>query len=61
MQLTRKMFLALALAGALFVHADGLTFKIAADKADCLYRCGERTTFTVTAVGADGQPAAAGP
>ena len=60
MRFTGRLLTALVVAGALLAHAGGLTFKIAADKADCLYRCGETATFTVTAVGADGQPAAAG-
>ena len=60
MHLTRKSFLMLAFAGALFAHAGELAFKIAADRADCLYRCGEKTTFTVTVVDAGGQPAATG-
>ena len=60
MHFAKKALAALAVAAVLLAHAGDLTFKIAADKADCLYRCGERTTFTVTAVGADGQPVAAG-
>ena len=60
MYLTRKTFLMLAFAGALFAHAGELAFKIAADREDCLYRCGEKATFTVTVVDAGGQPAAAG-
>ena len=60
MHLTRKTFLLLAVAGALFAHAGELAFKIAADREDCLYRCGEKATFTVTVVDAGGQPAAAG-
>ena len=60
MLLTRKTFVLLAVAGALFAHAGELAFKIAADREDCLYRCGEKATFTVTVVDAGGQPAAAG-
>ena len=37
-----------------------VTFKIQADRASCLYACGERATFTVTAVDAGGAPAKAG-
>ena len=60
MHFAKKALAALAVAVVFLAHAGDLTFKITADKADCLYRCGERATFTVTAVGADGQPATAG-
>lgn len=60
MRLIRIMLAASAVAGALLAHAGNLTFKIVADKEDCLYRCGERTTFTVTAVDEKGQTATAG-
>ena len=60
MHFAKKTLAVIAVAAVLLAHAGELTFKIAADKADCLYRCGERTTFTVTVVDAGGQPAAAG-
>ena len=60
MHFAKKALAALAVAVVFLAHAGDLTFKITADKADCLYRCGERTTFTVTVVDAGGQPAAAG-
>ncbi|MGN0853322.1 MAG: acetylxylan esterase [Kiritimatiellia bacterium] len=33
---------------------QAISFNVVADRADCLYRCGEEATFTVTAVGSDG-------
>ena len=56
-----KMLLTMAAAAtALLSGAQGVVFKVSADKADCLYRCGEVATFSVTAVGTNGQPLAAG-
>ena len=48
---------------AFFVSALVLaqtTFKIEANKGDCLYACGEKATFTVTAVGTNGLPVKTG-
>ena len=39
---------------------DALVIGIAADRAECLYKLGEETTFTVTAKTADGRPATSG-
>ena len=48
------------LAAARARNAQPHEFKFAADKPDCLYRCGEKATFTVTVLGADGHPATKG-
>ena len=50
----------LAAAFAFAASAHALTFKISADKENCLYRCGETATFAVTAVGTNGQPVTEG-
>lgn len=55
----KKLVLCLcALAGTMAFAQT--TFKIAADKADALYACGETATFTVTAVDTAGAPATSG-
>ena len=55
----KKLLSGLLLASALLAGAE-TTFVVEADHADCLYRCGETATFTVTAVGADGQAVTSG-
>ena len=50
MQLTRKTFLLLAVAGALFAHAGELAFKIAADREDCLSVEGDILPVTARAL-----------
>ena len=50
-------------AGAMSVaaaDADAVRFAISADHTNCLYRCGETATFTVTATDTNGRPVAAG-
>ena len=46
---------AFALAAAVPVQ-----FKVETDHADCLYRCGEKASFTITVTGPGGQKLAAG-
>ena len=41
-------------------HAQELEFKITADHADALYRCGEEAVLTIAAAGTNGQPVASG-
>ena len=52
--------LGLVFAGAAGAWAEEFSFRVAADRPDCLYKCGETTTFTVTAVGTNGLPVNAG-
>ena len=54
-----RMMAAIA-ACAILAGAQEVAFKVSADRADCLYRCGELATFSVTAVGTNGQPLACG-
>lgn len=58
--MARSLFAAAAIALAALVCGAAPTFKIAADRADCLYICGEKATFTVTAVDSNGVPVTAG-
>lgn len=39
---------------------EPLRYDVTADRADCVARCGEKTTFTVTITGTNGLPVAAG-
>ena len=55
----RKLICALCLSALVPVFAR-TTFRIEADHADYLYRCGETATFTVTAVDSNGVPVKAG-
>ena len=50
----KRIFGMMLLAGALAFAQT--TFKIQADRETCLYACGERATFTVTAVDSTGVP-----
>lgn len=54
----KRIFGMMLLAGALAFAQT--TFKIQADRETCLYACGERATFTVTAVDSNGVPVKAG-
>ena len=42
------------------MFGQAISFNVKADKADCMYRCGEEATFTVTAVDKQGNPVSAG-
>ena len=54
----KRIFGMMLLAGALAFAQT--TFKIQADRETCFYACGERATFTVTAVDSNGVPVKAG-
>ena len=54
----KRIFGMMLLVGALAFAQT--TFKIQADRETCLYACGERATFTVTAVDSNGVPVKAG-
>ena len=51
---------ALAVAMSASAEAGAARFSISADRADCLYSCGETAAFTVTAAGTNGAPLAEG-
>ena len=52
----KTLFSVVAAVAALALEAAvPVQFKVATDHADCLYRCGEKATFTVTVVGEDGK------
>lgn len=55
-----RILLSAAVAIAALAHGASPIFKISADKADCLYKCGDETTFTVTAVDSNGVPVSTG-
>ena len=55
----KKLVSALCLSAAVLAFAQ-TTFRIEADHANHLYRCGETATFTVTAVDSNGVPVKAG-
>lgn len=55
----KKLTLSLAFFATVLAVAQ-TTFKIEANKDDCLYKCGETATFTVTAVGTNGLPVKTG-
>lgn len=55
----KKLTLGVALFASVLAFAQ-TTFKITADNTNYLYRCGERATFTVTAVGTNGLPVKTG-
>lgn len=56
-----KLFLLLSACYCLSLLAGTpVTFKVVTDHADCLYRCGETATFTVTATDAKGMPLKSG-
>ncbi|MGN0832877.1 MAG: acetylxylan esterase [Kiritimatiellia bacterium] len=50
----KKMILLVWALACAAVFGQAISFDIAADRADCEYRCGEAATFTVKAVGEDG-------
>ena len=50
----KSMFSAVVAATILF-PALALDFTISADHADCIYKLGEKTTFTVKATGTEGE------
>ena len=57
----KKIVLALGVAVALAAGAAvPVQFKVETDHADCLYRCGEKASFTVTVTGPGGEKLAAG-
>ena len=60
MRTARAVALASVLSFACLARAAVLSFDISADRADCMYKCGERAAFTVTVVGEDKRPVAEG-
>lgn len=56
----KKTFLYSFVFACAAVFGQAISFNVVADKTDCMYRCGEETTFTVTAVDKQGKPVSAG-
>ena len=61
MKMKSSLFLLALVAAALGVSAaEPLRYAVAADRATCVYACGETATFTVTVTGTNGQRVATG-
>ena len=58
----KKSIVSVLVAAAAFAAwaAVPVEFKVKTDHADCLYRCGEKASFTITVTGKDGKKLSAG-